>query len=440
MRLRLPGRQFQITFVTMDKVQQEIDQLYKKQFGKLVASLLYSSRDIDPETAEDIAQDSFSAALANWRLNGIPLNPNGWLYKVCRNKALTLLTRNKKVRRLEENDNLTEVEVRFSDSILDDQPLKMLFACAHPDLSPKVQVVVTLKYVNNFKVEAISKILGMTVDGVDKLLLRARQRIKDEKILLEEPDTAALTSRIPIVHKILYLLFSEGYKTSWGNQVIREDLCEEALIMTKILHDSALRSKETSALYSLMLFNSARFKSRFDPAGELLDLENQDRSLWDKDLISLGCHFLNLSQDNVISSYHLEASIACLHCTARSFNDTNWTAISNLYARLLHENPNPFVELNQAIALYYSGKKTEALQQLNELHRKPFLNQYFLLNTTLGKFYHLEGNSVLAETFLKKASLQTNSPQEKKFIQKMINALDPAGRTSSNNLPFTQRS
>jgi len=106
----------------MDKVQQEIDQLYKKQFGKLVASLLYSSRNIDLEMAEDIAQDSFSAALANWTLNGIPLNPNGWLYKVCRNKALTLLTRNKKVRRLEENDNLAEVEVRFSDSILDDQP------------------------------------------------------------------------------------------------------------------------------------------------------------------------------------------------------------------------------------------------------------------------------------------------------------------------------
>lgn len=204
----------------MDKVQQEVDRLYKEHFGKLVASLLYSSRDIDPETAEDMVQDSFSSALINWRQQGIPLNGTGWIYKVCKNKALNKIKRDKRVEGLSENTNLESVEIKFSESVLDDQQLKLLFACAHPDLSPKVQVVITLKYVVNLRVEAIAKILAMTIDGVDKLLLRARQKIKDEKILLEEPDPAAFQLRLPSVHKILYLIFNEGYKTSWGKEIL----------------------------------------------------------------------------------------------------------------------------------------------------------------------------------------------------------------------------
>ena len=157
----------------MDIVQQEVDQLYKEHFGKMVASLLYSSRDIDPETAEDIVQDSFSSALADWRSKGIPSNSAGWIYKVCKHKALNKLRKDKRTIGLSERENFESVEIKFSESVLDDQQLKLLFACAHPDLSPKVQVVITLKYAVNLKVEAISKILGMTIDGVDKLLLRA---------------------------------------------------------------------------------------------------------------------------------------------------------------------------------------------------------------------------------------------------------------------------
>ena len=260
--------------------------------------------------------------------------------------------------------DLQAVEMKFAETAFDDQQLKLLFACAHPDLAPKTQVVITLKYVANLKVEAIAKILAMTIDGIDKILLRARQKIKDEKILLEEPVTAALKPRLPIVHKILYLIFNEGYKSSWGKEILREELCEDALVMTKTLIDSRLGNHETTALFSLMLFNTARFKSRFGTSGELLDLENQDRSLWNSDLILLATDFLLQSRNEKLSTYHIEASIAFIHCTAKTFDTTDWNSIRQLYEQLLHGSPNPFVELNYAIALYYAGSKRSCISHL----------------------------------------------------------------------------
>jgi len=408
----------------MDTVQQEVDHLYKQHFGKMVASLLYSWRDIDPETAEDIVQDSFSSALTDWRLKGIPANPMGWIYKVCRNTALNKIKKNKRLEALSEKTDQGWAEDRFSESAFEDQPLRILFACAHPDLSPKAQVVITLKYVVNLKVEAIARIFGMTIDGVDKLLLRARQKIKEEKIILEEPHPQALKQRLSIVHKIIYLTFNEGYKSSAGKEIIREELCEEALLLNKALLDSHLSNKETKALHALMLFNCARFKSRFAASGELLDLENQDRSLWNSDLIFLAHDFLTRSQSRVISKYHLEAAIACLHCAATSFEDTDWKTIAQLYARLLHLHPNPFVELNYAIALFYAEDKVAAFKILHELQHHAILNQYYLLNMTLGKFHYLEGDNITARQFLCKAYHQTDAIQEKDFIQHMIDKLE----------------
>ena len=407
----------------MDNVQYEVDRLYKAQFGSLVASLLCSSRNIDPETAEDIVHDTFSTALTHWRAQGIPVNAKAWLYKVCRNKALNIIRTIKRQSKISDDIDDSSAEIRLSESLINDLPLTLLFACAHPDLSPKSQVVITLKYVVNFKVEAIARVFGMTIDGIDKLLLRARQKIKDDRIILEEPETNAFKTRVSSVHKILYLLFNEGYKSSWGKQVVREDLCEEALTMTKILLESPFGNNDTAALFSLMLFNGARFKSRFSPHGELLDLEKQDRSLWEKDLIALGCEYLRSSQTDEISTYHIEASIACLHCSASTFNETDWKTITDLYLRLLNDNPNPFIELNYAIALYYCGRKKEAFEILSGLHDHPFFNQYYLLNTTLGKFLNLEGNDLLAKKYLERAIEQTNFIEEKRFIQRMLHEI-----------------
>jgi predicted RNA polymerase sigma factor len=280
-----------------------------------------------------------------------------------------------------------------------------------------------LKYVVNLKVEAIAKILGMTIDGIDKLLIRVRKKIKDEKILFFEPSAEELKSRIHIVHKILYLIFNEGYKSSWGKELMREELCEEALIMTRVLLNSTIGNAETSALYALMLFNAARLKGRFGVHGELMDLEEQDRSVWNKELIQLAFFHLEESMREIISAYHYEASIAGIHCSAENFAGTDWNSITKLYQRLLQMMPNSFVELNYAVALYYSGQKDEGLVILHELEKQPFFNQYYPLHASLGRIYAAKGNFVLANKYFTETLRLTNSPAEKDFIQRLIDKI-----------------
>jgi RNA polymerase sigma-70 factor (ECF subfamily) len=403
----------------MGEVQQQVDRLYKKQYGKMIAMLLYCFHDMDIATAEDVVQDVFSTALTSWNDDDIPANAEGWLFKVCRNKAINKLKESK--RKLPDEIKSPGVhETVFSEPLIKDRQLKLLFACAHPDLSPKAQVVITLKYIINLKVEAIARILAMSIDGIDKLLVRSRQKIKEERILFEEPPAALLKQRTSIVHKILYLVFNEGYKSSWGKELIREELCEDALIMTKILLESGFANKETDALFALMLFNAARLKSRFSASGELLDLEEQDRSLWDHDLILLGWKYLYASRDDVTSSYHYEASIAYLHCNAADFKSTDWDTIKGLYLKLLQLNFNPFIELNYAIALYYSGKKEDAFSILKRLQQNAFMHQYYLLNTALGKLYLLENDKLNAKNYLLTALKQTNMEAERIFIKKLL--------------------
>ena len=324
---------------------------------------------------------------------------------------------------LTEAEDIEAVESRFSESMLEDQQLKLLFACAHPDLSPKIQVVITLKYVINLKVEAIAKVLAMGIDGVDKILVRARKKIESDKILLEVPSNHELKSRLPIVHKVIYLVFNEGYKSSGGNEIIREELCEEALLLARSLVNGDLCTCESLSLYALMLFHAARLKARFSTTGKLLDLENQDRSLWQADLITLGKYYLERSESNPISNFHIEACIAYTHCIASSFETTDWNLICQLYSKLLTGNANPFIELNYAIALYFSGEKEKAFEILSQLEKHPYMKNYFLLNATIGRFYKKAGKSDLAHRYLDKAVHQTNSALEKEFINSIIDEI-----------------
>jgi RNA polymerase sigma-70 factor (ECF subfamily) len=195
--------------------------------------------------------------------------------------------------------------------------------------------------------------------------------------------------------------------------------------MCKALLDHHLHNGETAALYALMLFNAARLKARFGASGELLELEEQDRSLWNRSLIMLASDVLIQAAEAAVSTYHYEASIAWLHCTAKDFKSTDWRSISNLYRLLLQMNANPFVELNYAIALYYAGDKQQSFELLNDLRQHTFLSQYFLLNASLGKLYFLEGNYIAAKDFYKLALGQTNCQPEKAFIEKKISRILP---------------
>lgn len=382
--------------------------------------MMYAFKNMPLEHAEDIVQEAFSNALIEWKKQGTPFNATGWLYRVCKNKGLNEARERARMSILSEVGDISMVATDFSESVLDDQQLKLLFACAHPDLSPKIQVVITLKYVINLKVEAIAKVLALTIDGVDKLLVRARKKIQSDKILLSVPLDSELRDRLPIVHKVIYLIFNEGYKSSCGNELMREDLCEEALILTKSLLDCDRYDHDTLSLYALMLFHAARFKSRFAADGALLDLEQQDRNLWNRDLIAMGNFYLQKSKSERLSKFHIEAYITYLHCTAQSFEATDWMAISRLYSNLLSDNANPFVELNYAIALYFSGENEKAFYILNELEKQPYMSKYYLLNATIGRLYAREGKIDSALSYLSKAVQQTHSTLEKDFINNII--------------------
>jgi RNA polymerase sigma-70 factor (ECF subfamily) len=404
----------------MKDEQQAVEQLYKSHFGKMVTAMLQFSKDLDLETAEDLVQDAFCSALSAWKVTGVPDNPAGWVYVASRNNALNLLRRNKSFRNPFETDHPAPEGAEPNEDPFDDRKTYLLFACAHPRLSSKMQVVITLKYVANLRGESLARALGMTLDGVDKVLSRAKRLIRMENIFLKEPTPRQLKTRLPIVHKIIYLIFNEGYRAGSGQELIREDLCEESLIITKSLLDNHICNEDTAALFALLLFNAARLGARLARSGELLDLAEQDRSLWNSDLISLGRYYLKESQiGESISSYHYEAAIAYLHTHAKRFADTDWATITKLYESLLRDNPNPFILLNYAIALYYNGQKASAFEVLEDLH-KTFLEQYYLLHAALGKLYLLEGEYEKSDFCLNKALSLTSFNAEKDFVRKML--------------------
>ncbi len=402
----------------MHQEQQAVDGLYKTHFGKMVTAMLQFSKDIDLEMAEDLVQDGFYGALSSWKNKGIPNNPAGWVYTVCRNKAINALKRKKTFQNPFEEDFASDGAPETDDSIFDDRKMQLLFACAHPRLSSKMQLVITLKYVANLRVESISKAFGMTTDGIDKILSRAKARLRMESIFLKEPSPSQMKARLPVVHKIIYLIFNEGFRAGSGKEIFRQDLCEESLIMTKSLLDNHICSEDTAALYALLLFNTARLGARFMASGELIDLERQDRTLWKTDLIALGSNYLRQSGRGNISSYHCEAAIAYLHCTAKTFADTDWATISQIYATLLEDNPNPFVELNYAIALYYDRQTPKAFGVLDDLQRT-FLQQYYLFHATLGKLYLLEGENQKSDGHLTKALSLTHFQAERDFVKRI---------------------
>jgi RNA polymerase sigma-70 factor (ECF subfamily) len=258
----------------------------------------------------------------------------------------------------------------------------------------------------------------MTIEGIDKTLSRAKQRIRIENVFLKEPTRQQMAARLPVIHKIIYLLFNEGYRAGSGKELIRQELCEESLIITKSLLDSHICNHDTCALYALLLFNAARLNARFTAIGELSDLKEQDRNLWNFDLIMLADYHLDQSKCENISPYHYEAAIAYLHCHAKNFADTDWATIAQLYKQLLQDNPNPFIELNYAITLYYNSQKQEAFNILHNLQHS-FLQQSYLLHTTLGKLHLMEGEHHNSDLHLTKALSLTNFQVEKDFIMKL---------------------
>jgi RNA polymerase sigma factor (sigma-70 family) len=375
----------------MNEVEKCIEVIYKDKFGQLISLILQRFQNLSIESAEDIVQETFAEAAARWPKQGMPENPSGWIYQTCKNKSINLLKKNSRTEDLSLAKTFSVDAEDISEHGFKDAQLQMLMACCHPYLTPKMQVVLALKYVANLKVENIALQFGVELDAIEKMLYRARQKIKSEALILSTNGDVYSKERRSIVHKVIYLIFNEGYKQSGERISQGKMMCEDALALNKFLCDSPLCNPETKALQALMLFNIARFDARFDADGHAVELEYQNRNLWDASLMQLAHQLLTESEDSTFSPYHLEAAIVCVHCAAKKFEDTDWAAICKYYEVLLKIYPNPFAEINYAVALQYNHQNEKAFRMLMDLHRNPYFNKLPILDISIRKYFERMG-------------------------------------------------
>jgi RNA polymerase sigma-70 factor (ECF subfamily) len=377
------------------------------------------------EVAEDIVQETMYKAITEWRFGKVPDNPTAWLYRVAKNKAIDAIRRDKSKSRVAEEIGYImqsdwalsgTVNNLFLETEVQDSQLRMIFACCHPVIPFESQIALTLKTLCGFSVPEIAKAFLTTPDTVEKRLYRAKQRIREQHIQLDVPAGNELASRLDAVLKTIYLLFNEGYNSSQPDALIRKDVCAEAmrLCLMLISHPSTNRP-EVSALMALMCFHAARFDARIDDKGSIVLLREQDRRLWNKELIEKGNYYLTQSASGAdVSEYHIEAGIAFFHSNAKHFEDTHWEEILRMYNLLLDMRTSPVILLNRAIALSQVEGPEAALTEVKKMQG---MDNYYLYHATLGELYLQTGDKKQAAAHLEKALELTSSLAEKELIK-----------------------
>jgi RNA polymerase sigma-70 factor (ECF subfamily) len=422
-------------------VNQLVDHFFRHQSGNLVSVLMRVFGLDNIAVVEDVVQAALVQALEVWKIQGVPEDPAGWMYRVARNKALDVIRHRNVATRLNpewaalrETTNPPEAFDRlFSANEIADSQLRMIFTCCHPELPEESQIALTLKTLCGFSVYEIARALLTTEDNVKKRIARAKKKFTEKQIPFEVPIGPALADRLGSVHTVLYLLFNEGYSSSQPAELIRRDLCEESIrLCTLLANHAATGSEETAALLALMLLHAARFDARLQNDGSMLLLEEQDRKLWNADMISLGIGYLNQSASGErISRYHLEAAIAAHHSIAATFADTNWKAILALYDDLSRIYPSPIHDLNRAIVIAQISGPDAGLAAIEQIRELDTLEEYHLLHATRGELHRRSGRLEQARDCFRIALKCTQSVSEKELLTRRLRACEPFAK--SNN-------
>lgn len=393
-----------------------------------VLSRLFGLEKID--LIEDAIQEAMIKALKLWVFQGIPQNPRAWLIEVAKNKVFDQLRRSKKFAASDEEfenaakylQMLEKTDlIRFANEVSEDV-LQMMFACCHPLISPDSQVALTLKTVSGFSVGEIASAYLSKEETISKMLTRAKQKLRQQKIRLEMPLPDKLNLRLEPVLKVLYLMFNEGYNSAKGEKLIRNDLCFEAVRLGKILaHHPLTNLPKLHALLALFYFQGARLNARFDENGNILLLAEQNRAFWNKRMIAEGLkHFRLSAKGEEISDYHLEAEIASIHALAKNFASTDWKRILRCYEILSQRNNSPIVKLNKTIALAKVEGSEAGLRELEKLKDTSELKEYLLFYVTFGDLKVETGKKSEAIISYQKAEKLATSETVKKFIKEKI--------------------
>jgi RNA polymerase sigma-70 factor (ECF subfamily) len=401
-----------------------VDHLFRHQSGRLVSTLtrVFGSRRLD--LVEEVVQDALLKALELWPFQGIPDNPSAWLIQVAKNRALDAIRREATLA-----GKIPDLARAFPDHVMpgnhrefDDDQLSMMFLCCHPSLAGELRVALTLKTVAGFSTREIAWAFLAQEATIAQRLVRGKHQIRDQHIEFEMPSGADLWARLDSVLEVLYLLFNEGYSAHQGESLLRADLCDEAIRLARLLSSHpASDVPKTHALLALLLLHASRLPSRVDAGGDLFLLRDQDRSLWDQELIAEGLEQLNCSAEGgELTPYHLQAGIAAQHALASSYDATDWADITDQYEQLCQMDGSPVIALNRAIALSRWKGPRAGLEALAPIEHHSALAHYHLLPATLGELWSELGEPEKAVVYYESALECPCSDPERRLLQERL--------------------
>jgi RNA polymerase sigma-70 factor (ECF subfamily) len=413
------------------------EHLFRHEAGKLVSVLTGIFGIERLQLAEDVVQEAMVRALQTWPYYGVPKNPAAWLTQAAKNLALDTIRREKTfqdkqpqiIALFEQHSGDADAgeSPRFENEIKDDR-LRMMFVCCHPLIPAEAQIALALKTLCGFSPAEIAKAFLTTEAAIAKRLTRAKQKIRELKIRFEIPSGEESASRLDGVLQTLYLLFNEGYKASSGENLLREELCREAIRLATLLARHPIGNQpRVHALAALTLLNAARLPARLDTQGNILRLEEQDRARWDQPMIAQG--MLHLSQSaagDELSEYHLQAGIAAVHCAARDYASTDWPQILSLYDRLVELDDSPVIALNRAVALAQIHGARSGIEAVGAIQNPQSLESYYLLYAVLAEFESQLGNFPAAASHLRKAMQLTEIKSERALLAKRLRECEAA--------------
>ncbi len=409
-------------------VQDSIDHLFRQHAGQMVSVLcrIFGIEKID--RVEDAVQDSLIAAMKKWPFGGVPDNPSAWLIQTAKNKMVDELRRSKFAVDLDVLPNEPALDVAAEEAFLSgevaEDQLRMMFACCDPLISPDSQVALTLKAVGGFNVSEIARAYLANDETIAKLLTRAKKKLRDGRIKLEIPHGDELAKRRDAVLRVLYLMFNEGYAATEGEDLIRTDLCYEAIRLARIVADHDLTSApKANAVLALFLFQAARIKARTGHGGELMLMSEQDRLKWDGKLLAEGLvRFRRSATGDELSDYHIEAEIASHHAFANE-DSTDWRRIIECYDILQSRRYSPVVELNRIVAIGKLNGSEAALADLSKLGSNYLMTSFNLFHLVKGHFLREIGENNEAAKAYSRALELTRNESIKRFICKTLNEL-----------------
>jgi len=398
------------------------DRVFREESGRIIAALIRVSGSFD--RAEEAMQEAFAAALFAWPQRGVPANPAAWVTAVAHRKLIDAARRDGT--RREKRDSLAS-HIAFSVSEIadceDNEPmnfpddrLRLIFTCCHPALNPEAQIALTLRTLGGLTTSEIARAFLLPEATLAQRLVRAKRKIQEARIPYEVPGADRLEERLAAVQGVIYLIFNEGYVASSGGDLIREDLCAEAIRLGRVLCELLSRHAENFGLLALMLLQHSRRAARV-AGGALVTLEEQDRSLWDRDVIEEGLALLERAlASGDPGPYQLQAAIAALHAQAHAPEETDWRQIAALYQTLLERNPSPVVALNHAAAVAMSAGPEEGLARMAGLARS--LDGYYLFHAARADLLRRLGRGKEALEAYQRAAALTTNPVECEFLNR----------------------